>query len=44
MTASTVGGFITHAAKMTPMGIILVVWIGVAGLALILFGLHKVED
>ena len=44
MTASAVGGFITHAARMTPMGVVLIVWIGIAGLALTLFGLHKADD
>ena len=44
ITASAIGGFITHATKMTPMAIILIVWIGVAGLALVLFGLHKVDN
>ena len=44
MTASVVGGFVTHAAKMTSLGITLISCMGVAGLFFVLFGLHKADD
>ena len=43
MTASVVGLFITHAAKMTALGIALVLFVGVVGFTLFLFGLHKAD-
>ena len=44
MTASVVGGFVTHATKMTSLGVMLISCMGIAGLMLVLFGLHKADD
>lgn len=43
ITASVVGGFISHVANMTPVDIALMISVGTIGLCLILFGIYKVE-
>ena len=41
ITASIVGGLITHLTDMTPVGVLLLGWVGIAGVAATLFGLYK---
>ncbi len=44
ITASIVGGLITHAARMTPVGSMLIGLTGIAGFVFTLTGLHRADD
>jgi len=44
MTASAAGGFITHVTDITPLGLFCLLWLGLFGGILWIFGLYKAGE
>lgn len=44
ITASIVGGFVTHLTDMSALAITFLVWVGFLGMIFWIFGLYKTEE